>query len=37
VLWVPVIAVGTAVAGIGGLRLGRVLPADADRPPLEPA
>jgi MFS family permease len=37
VLWVPVIAVGTAVAGIGGLRLGRVLPADADRPPLEAA
>jgi hypothetical protein len=35
VAWAIVIAVGTAVAGLGGLLLGRSLPAQVDRQPVE--
>ncbi|MDQ1512755.1 MAG: hypothetical protein QOC59_597, partial [Microbacteriaceae bacterium] len=35
VAWAAVIAVGTVVAGLGGLRLGRRLPANVNRPPVD--
>jgi MFS family permease len=37
VSWVVVITAGCGLAGVGGLRLARRLPADIDRPPFEPA